>query len=265
MFKYIKKLTSVVVMFAVIIVFSSSKVYAGSAFSMPRNVEKAAEVVGIVNDIATLTGITLKSRQDVDANKVKVDKGTFKKLRIIVGASVTILGIDAKIAELNTKVVNMVTLTACRHFFSPTDVKKLYSFTTPIMDVDINKTNRLDVDHYNIPTNKISPINILHREAKYVNNIYMLSQLRANMGNKYYEAKEEFDVWKSFDGVETYEFDADYVDGKLQLKANNGKYYDAKIEDGNFLLTTAGLAKFKIDKEEANDSGNSDSGGSESM
>jgi len=254
MFKYIKKLTSVVVIFAVIIVFSSSKVYAGSAFSMPRNVEKAAEVVGIVNDIATLTGIGLKSRQDVDANKVKVDKGTFKKLRI-----------DAKIAELNTKVVNMVTLTACRHFFSPTDVKKLYSFFIIFNIVsDINKTNRLDVDHYNIPTNKISPINILHREAKYVNNIYMLLQLRATKG-KYYEAKEEFDVWKSFDGVETYEFDADYVDGKLQLKANNGKYYDAKIEDGNFLLTTAGLAKFKIDKEEANNSGNSDSGGSESM
>ena len=109
MFKYIKKLTSVVVMFAVIIVFSSSKVYAESAFSMPPNVEKSAEVVGIVNDIAMLTGIIsfgLKSRQDVDVDKVKAKK---------------------------RKVLNMITMIGVHHFFSPTDSKKLDTFMIATM------------------------------------------------------------------------------------------------------------------------------------
>ena len=83
MFKYIKKLTSVVVMFAVIIVFSSSKVYAESAFSMPPNVEKSAEVIGIVNDIATLTGIGLKSR-DVDAAMRKVKQAQLMNINTVI-------------------------------------------------------------------------------------------------------------------------------------------------------------------------------------
>ena len=38
----------------------------------------------------------------------------------------------------------------------------------------------------------------------------------------------------------------------IQIKAENGKFYDAtKEQDGSYTLTVAGLAEFKKDKEEA--------------
>jgi hypothetical protein len=194
MFKYIKKLTSVVVMFAVIIVFSSSKVYAESAFSMPPNVEKSAEVIGIVNDIATLTGIGLKSR-DVDAAMRKV-----------------------KQAQL----MNINTVIAMHHFFPPKDIATLTGIgeikielgdvnidkkpsvavgnlvVFPQLDVNVNIVNNLvavgnlvvfpplDVNNYKIKTENLSSkldvdVNIdKYKSAVAVGNLVVFPPLYVN-------------------------------------------------------------------------------------
>ena len=218
MFKYIKKLTSVVVMFAVIIVFSSSKVYAGSAFSMP--LYKAVEAVNIVNDINTL-------------KKFDTSKDVMNQRLGFMSYNV---GSSYKMEAKSLQKKYFCSLTLClinRHFPTKNEniiLSKILNTISPNLDWLFINTAASKIK-MNMNANEITP----------------------------------FEVYKSFDGV-TYEVDADYFSRELQLKANNGKYYEAKEEnDGSFSLTTASLAKFKKDKEEANNSGNNDSGGNDGM
>ena len=235
MFKYIKKLTSVVVMFAVIIVFSSSKVYAESAFSIPPNVEKSAEVVGIVNDIVTLTNIGLKSRQDVNddkVDKVKADKA-FKKF---------LLQLNTKVVNLNIKVVNIVTVNAINHFFSPTDSKKLDTFLSSRIGVSPSvpeKNIGLRIGHYKTNDNKISPLNVLY-VTRTISPFSVLAVAAAN----------NFTVNIS-NNLPKLNYRVPCI---LEIKAqksntlSSGRYYEAVQEaDGSWILSDAGLKQFLID------------------
>jgi len=228
MFKYIKKLTSVVVMFAVIIVFSSSKVYAGSAFSMPPNVEKSAEVVGIVNDIAMLTGtisigISIgKIRNDVDVDKIKAKK---------------------------RKVLNMITMIGVHHFFSPTDSKKLDTFMIATMvgsikilsDIksDIKKNKKLKIMEPYTDANKISPLNVLNID--YTGAMFFNDETSPSSTNKYDEI------------ISTNLQPAGPL-CTLEIKMpksntlSSGQYYEGVQEaDGSWTLSDAGLKQFLID------------------
>ena len=69
------------------------------------------------------------------------------------------------------------------------------------------------------------------------------------------------DVYNSFNGVVTSGFSSE-----IQLKAKNGKYYEAyEEEDGSYSLTAASLKLFMMDEEIAKNSGNNDSGGNDGM
>ena len=261
MFKYIKKLTSVVVMFAVIIVFSSSKVYAGSAFSVPPNVEKATEVVGIVNDIATLTGIGLKSRQDVNVprsgDKVKADKVKIIKLSV----------------ELNTKVINILTVAAINHFFSPTDSKKLDTIlTSTIVGIPSvpEKNIGLKIEHYKTDANKISPFNVLNNISPYL--------INGGVSNGFLGPWAFFigDITSSTNLAGTTSTILGSTEIKVpksnnlqpaclavcELLATNGRYYEGVQEaDGSWVYSVAGLKKLTMDIEEFRKSADNSSSG----
>ena len=235
MFKYIKKLTSVVVMFAVIIVFSSSKVYAGSAFSMPPNVEKSAEVVGIVNDIAMLTGIIsfgLKSRQDVDVDKVKAKK---------------------------RKVLNMITMIGVHHFFSPTDSKKLDTFMIATMvgsikilsDIksDIKKNKKLKIMEPYTDANKISPLNVLNID--YTGAMFFNDETSPSSTNKLDGTILNKNL---LTGIISTNLQPAGPLCTLEIKMpksntlSSGQYYEGVQEaDGSWTLSDAGLKQFLID------------------
>ena len=265
MFKYIKKLTSVVVMFAVIIVFSSSKVYAGSAFSVPPNVEKATEVVGIVNDIATLTGIGLKSKQDVNVprsgDKVKADKVKIKKLSV----------------ELNTKVINILTVAAINHFFSPTDSKKLDTIlTSTIVGIPSvpEKNIGLKIEHYKTDANKISPFNVVGISGYLINGGVSNGFLGfyngditspTNLAGITYPASSTILVSTEIKVPKSNNLQPACL-AVCELLATNGRYYEGIQEaDGSWVYSVAGLKKLTMDMEEFrksadNSSGNSGSG-----
>ena len=221
MFKYIKKLITVTLMFAVINVFSTS--YASEkvvfkAYDMP--LYKAVEAVNIVNDINTL-------------KKFDTSKDVMNQRLGFMSYNV---GSSYKMEAKSLQKKYFCSLTLClinRHFPTKNEniiLSKILNTISPNLDWLFINTAASKIK-MNMNANEITP----------------------------------FEVYKSFDGV-TYEVDADYFSRELQLKANNGKYYEAKEEnDGSFSLTTASLAKFKKDKEEANNSGNNDSGGNDGM
>ena len=245
MFKYIKKLTSVVVMFAVIIVFPTSKVYAGSAFSMPPNVEKSAEVIGIVNDIATLTGIGLKSRQDVDVDKVKAKK---------------------------RKVLNMITMIGVHHFFSSKDSKKLDTIMITVMVGSINilsnikKNKELKKSEPYTDANKISPLNVLNIDytGGFYNDGTITKRLESIIGSVSTIGETRPSSTNNLDGTilsPSLTIGAVSTIGELitpsciveikMPKSNtlsSGRYYEAVQEaDGSWTLSDAGLKKFMQD------------------
>ena len=231
MFKYIKKLTSVVVMFAVIIVFPTSKVYAGSAFSMPPNVEKSAEVVGIVNDIAMLTGIIsfgLKSRQDVDVDKVKAKK---------------------------RKVLNMITMIGVHHFFSSKDSKKLDTIMIAAMVGSINilsnikKNKELKKSEPYTDANKISPLNVLNID--YTGAMFFNDETSPSSTNKLDGTILNKNL---LTGIISTNLQPAGPLCTLEIKMpksntlSSGQYYEGVQEaDGSWTLSDAGLKQFLID------------------
>ena len=238
MFKYIKKLTSVVVMFAVIIVFSSSKVYAESAFSMPPNVEKSAEVVGIVNDLAMLTGtisigISIgKIRNDVDVDKIKAKK---------------------------RKVLNMITMIGVHHFFSPTDSKKLDTFMIATMvgsikilsDIksDIKKNKKLKIMEPYTDANKISPLNVLNID--YTGAMFFNDETSPSSTNKLDGTILNKNL---LTGIISTNLQPAGPLCTLEIKMpksntlSSGQYYEGVQEaDGSWTLSDAGLKQFLID------------------
>ncbi|MDC1273537.1 hypothetical protein N8Z42_03435 [Pelagibacteraceae bacterium] len=227
MFKYIKKLTSVVVMFAVIIVFSTSKVYAASAFSMPPNVEKLAQVVGIVS-IATLTGIGLKSKQDVDKDKAE-----------------------------KLKVLNIITMIGVNHFFSQTDSKKLDTIMIAAMVGsikilnDIKKTSELKKNKPYTDANKISPINLLNIDY--------------TAGGLYNDKTKSSSTNNLVGTISTNELTPLFT---LEIKIpksntlSSGRYYEGVQEaDGSWTLSDAGLKRFLTDDAIINQEGDGESDG----
>jgi hypothetical protein len=250
MFKYIKKLTSVVVMFAVIIVFPTSKVYAGSAFSMPPNVEKSAEVVGIVNDLAMLTGnisigISIgKIRQDVDVDKIKAKK---------------------------RKVLNMITMIGVHHFFSPTDSKKLDTFMIATMvgsikilsDIksDIKKNKKLKIMEPYTDANKISPLNVLNIDytggffnfasSTDATPMFFYDETTPSSTNKldgtiYNKTKKTVNILTNLQPA------GPLCTLEIKMPKSNtlssGQYYEGVQEaDGSWTLSDAGLKKFMQD------------------
>ena len=254
MFKYIKKLTSVVVMFAVIIVFSSSKVYAESAFSMPPNVEKSAEVVGIVNDLAMLTGtisigISIgKIRNDVDVDKIKAKK---------------------------RKVLNMITMIGVHHFFSPTDSKKLDTFMIATMvgsikilsDIksDIKKNKKLKIMEPYTDANKISPLNVLNID--YNGAMFFNYETSPRLLNDETSPSST----NKYDEIISTNLQPAGPLCTLEIKMpksntlSSGRYYEAVQEaDGSWILSDAGLKQFLIDDaiaQRSRDSSGGTSGG----
>ena len=237
MFKYIKKLTSVVVMFAVIIVFSSSKVYAESAFSMPPNVEKSAEVVGIVNDLAMLTGtisigISIgKIRNDVDVDKIKAKK---------------------------RKVLNMITMIGVHHFFSPTDSKKLDTFMIATMvgsikilsDIksDIKKNKKLKIMEPYTDANKISPLNVLNID--YTGAMFF----NYETSPRFFNDETSPSSTNKYDEIISTNLQPAGPLCTLEIKMpksntlSSGQYYEGVQEaDGSWTLSDAGLKQFLID------------------
>ena len=234
MFKYIKKLTSVVVMFAVIIVFSSSKVYAGSAFSMPPNVEKSAEVVGIVNDLAMLTGnisigISIgKIRQDVDVDKIKAKK---------------------------RKVLNMITMIGVHHFFSSKDSKKLDTIMIAAMVGSINilsnikKNKELKKSEPYTDANKISPLNVLNID--YTGAMFFNDETSPSSTNKLDGTILNKNL---LTGIISTNLQPAGPLCTLEIKMpksntlSSGQYYEGVQEaDGSWTLSDAGLKQFLID------------------
>ena len=262
MFKYIKKLTSVVVMFAVIIVFSSSKVYAGSAFSMPPNVEKALEVVGIVNDIAKLTGIGLKSRQDVDAAMRKVKQ---------------------------SQLINITTVIAMHHFFPPSDIATMTGYMGGINfglgDVNIVKNlvavgnlvvfppliGTFDVNNDKIKTENLSSkldvnVNIgKYKSAVAAGNLVVFPPLYVNR-DPYTDANKisplnvnRMPNLMDFSIRVTQRLPS--LSCKIELLATNGRYYEGVQEaDGSWVYSDAGLKKLTMDIEKFRKSADNSSG-----
>ena len=251
MFKYIKKLTSVVVMFAVIIVFSSSKVYAESAFSMPPNVEKSAEVVGIVNDLAMLTGnisigISIgKIRQDVDVDKIKAKK---------------------------RKVLNMITMIGVHHFFSSKDSKKLDTIMIAAMVGSINilsnikKNKELKKSEPYTDANKISPLNVLNID--YTGAMFFNDETSPSSTNKLDGTILNKNL---LTGIISTNLQPAGPLCTLEIKMpksntlSSGQYYEGVQEaDGSWTLSDAGLKQFLIDDaiaQRSRDSSGGTSGG----
>ena len=205
MFKYIKKLTSVVVMFAIIIVFSTSKVFASTTISDGEKI------------YSVLTKLP-------EYKKSKVYNKKTKKL-IIISLSL-IVAHDLFPKKNDNKKINIaIDASSGEH------AKNLPILRPPIEnlfnkpDANINISIRNNINHL--------PISNL------LTNPYL------------------FPPTKSLGSFCT-----------IQIKAENGKFYDAtKEQDESYTLTVAGLAKFKKDKEEAeklqaerNNDGNSGGG-----
>tara|TARA_B110000858_G_scaffold178579_1_gene214480 strand:- start:126 stop:737 length:612 start_codon:yes stop_codon:yes gene_type:complete len=189
MFKYIKKLTSVVVMFAIIIVFSTSKVFASTTISDGEKI------------YSVLTKLP-------EYKKSKVYNKKTKKL-IIISLSL-IVAHDLFPKKNDNKKINIaIDASSGEH------AKNLPILRPPIEnlfnkpDANINISIRNNINHL--------PISNL------LTNPYL------------------FPPTKSLGSFCT-----------IQIKAENGKFYDAtKEKDESYTLTVAGLAKFKKDKEEA--------------
>ena len=189
MFKYIKKLTSVVVMFAIIIVFSTSKVFASTTISDGEKI------------YSVLTKLP-------EYKKSKVYNKKTKKL-IIISLSL-IVAHDLFPKKNDNKKINIaIDASSGEH------AKNLPILRPPIEnlfnkpDANINISIRNNINHL--------PISNL------LTNPYL------------------FPPTISLGSFCT-----------IQIKAENGKFYDAtKEKDESYTLTVAGLAKFKKDKEEA--------------
>ena len=214
MFKYIKKLTSVVVMFAIIIVFSTSKVFASTTISDGEKI------------YSVLTKLP-------EYKKSKVYNKKTKKL-IIISLSL-IVAHDLFPKKNDNKKINIaIDASSGEH------AKNLPTLRTPIE----NLFNKPDVNGVNIG----SGINIDISIRNDINHLPISNLLT----NPYL-----FPPTKSLGSFCT-----------IQIKAENGKFYDAtKEKDESYTLTVAGLAKFKKDKEEAeklqaerNNDGNSGGG-----
>ena len=195
MFKYIKKLTSVVVMFAIIIVFSTSKVFASTTIS---DGEKIYSVLAKLPEYPPF----IELKKNIEYNKKK-------KNLFIISLSLSVAH-DLFPKKIDNKKINIaIDASSGEH------AKNLPTLRTPIEnlfnkpDANINISIRNNINHL--------PISNL------LTNPYL------------------FPPTKSLGSFCT-----------IQIKAENGKFYDAtKEQDGSYTLTVAGLAEFKKDKEEA--------------
>ena len=218
MFKYIKKLTSVVVMFAIIIVFSTSKVFASTTISDGEKI------------YSVLTKLP-------EYKKSKVYNKKTKKL-IIISLSL-IVAHDLFPKKNDNKKINIaIDASSGEH------AKNLPILRPPIE----NLFNKPDVNGVNIG----SGINIdisIRNDINHLPNEYLIPVTTS--------ASHSISSSLSLGSFCT-----------IQIKAENGKFYDAtKEQDGSYTLTVAGLAEFKKDKEEAeklqaerNNDGNSGGG-----
>ena len=220
MFKYIKKLTSVVVMFAIIIVFSTSKVFASTTIS---DGEKIYSVLAKLPEYPPF----IELKKNIEYNK--------KKKNLFIISLSLIVAHDLFPKKIDNKKINIaIDASSGEH------AKNLPTLRTPIE----NLFNKPDVNGVNIG----SGINIDISIRNDINHLPISNLLT----NPYL-----FPPTKSLGSFCT-----------IQIKAENGKFYDAtKEKDESYTLTVAGLAKFKKDKEEAeklqaerNNDGNSGGG-----
>ena len=200
MFKYIKKLTSVVVMFAIIIVFSTSKVFASTTISDGEKI------------YSVLTKLP-------EYKKSKVYNKKTKKL-IIISLSL-IVAHDLFPKKNDNKKINIaIDASSGEH------AKNLPILRPPILNFSKNYLTANE-NLFNKPDANIS-ISIRNN----INHLPISNLLT----NPYL-----FPPTISLGSFCT-----------IQIKAENGKFYDAtKEKDESYTLTVAGLAKFKKDKEEA--------------
>ncbi|MDA9985372.1 hypothetical protein N9E18_00545 [Candidatus Pelagibacter sp.] len=189
MFKYIKKLTSVTLMIAFIIVFSTSKVFASTTISDGEKI------------YSVLTKLP-------EYKKSKVYNKKTKKLFIINLSLIVAHDLFPKKND-NKKINIAIDASSGEHAKNLPILRPLIGNLFNKPDANINISIRNNINHL--------PISNL------LTNPYL------------------FPPTKSLGSF-----------CKIQIKAENGKFYDAtKEQDGSYTLTVAGLAKFKKDKEEA--------------
>ena len=203
MFKYIKKLTSVVVMFAIIIVFSTSKVFASTTIS---DGEKIYSVLAKLPEYPPF----IELKKNIEYNK--------KKKNLFIISLSLIVAHDLFPKKNDNKKINIaIDASSGEH------AKNLPILRPPIEGLfnngDANISIRNNINHLpigNLLTNEyLIPVTTL--------------------------ASHSISSSLSLGSFCT-----------IQIKAENGKFYDAtKEQDGSYTLTVAGLAEFKKDKEEA--------------